>query len=141
MTLHIPAALLNQVRHEGERAYPAECCGAIAGAVNGDKRAIRLYPLANRRTDDPHRYLIEAEQLRSVEGDVRANNWEILGFYHSHPDHPAVPSEFDTSHAWPWYSYLIVAVAEGRAGSAASWVLDPDQPRMQRETLDVESEV
>ncbi|HEU5155282.1 MAG TPA: M67 family metallopeptidase [Gemmatimonadales bacterium] len=141
MTLRIPAQLLDQVRREGERAYPGECCGAIAGPVEGEKRAARLYPLANRRTDDPHRYLIEAEQLRRVEREARANDWEILGFYHSHPDHPAVPSEFDTSHAWPWYSYLIVAVAEGRADSASSWVLDPDQPRMQQETLDVESEV
>lgn len=141
MTLRIPPRLLDQVRREGERAYPSECCGAIAGPVDGEKRAARLYPLANRRTDDPHRYLIEAEQLRSVEREARANNWEILGFYHSHPDHPAVPSEFDTSHAWPWYSYLIVAVADGRAESAASWVLDPDRPRMEQETLDVESEV
>jgi proteasome lid subunit RPN8/RPN11 len=141
MTLRMPAQLLDQVRREGERAYPSECCGAIAGPVDGEKRALRLYPVANRRTDDPHRYLIEAEQLRSVEREARANNWEILGFYHSHPDHPATPSEFDTSHAWPWYSYLIVAVANGRAESAASWVLDPDRRRMQRETLDVESEV
>ncbi|HSR91900.1 MAG TPA: M67 family metallopeptidase [Gemmatimonadales bacterium] len=141
MTLRMPAQLLDQVRREGERAYPSECCGAIAGPVDGDKRAARLYPVANRRTDDPHRYLIEAEQLRSVEREARANNWEILGFYHSHPDHPAIPSEFDTAHAWPWYSYLIVAVADGRAESAVSWVLDPDRPRMQEETLDVESEV
>jgi proteasome lid subunit RPN8/RPN11 len=141
MTLHLPAPLLDQVRREGEQAYPSECCGAIAGPVDGEKRAARLYPLANRRTDDPHRYLIDAEQLRSVEREARANNWEVLGFYHSHPDHPAIPSEFDTSHAWPWYSYLIVAVTDGRAESAASWVLDPDRPSMQRETLDVESEV
>ena len=141
MTLHLPVPLLDQVRREGEQAYPSECCGAIAGPVDGEKRAARLYPLANRRTDDPHRYLIDAEQLRSVEREARANNWEILGFYHSHPDHPAIPSEFDTSHAWPWYSYLIVAVTDGRAESAASWVLDPDRPSMQRETLDVESEV
>ena len=141
MTLRMPAPLLDQVRREGERAYPSECCGAIAGPVDGEKRAARLYPLANRRTDNRHRYLIEAEQLRSVEREAQANNWEILGFYHSHPDHPAIPSEFDTSHAWPWYSYLIVAVADGRAESAASWVLDPDRPRMQEETLDVESEV
>ena len=141
MTLRMPAPLLDQVRREGELAYPSECCGAIAGPVEGEKRAARLYPLANRRTDDPHRYLIEAEQLRSVEREAQANNWEILGFYHSHPDHPAIPSEFDTSHAWPWYSYLIGAVADGRAESAASWVLDPDRPRMQEETLDVESEV
>ena len=141
MTLRMPAQLLDQVRREGEQAYPSECCGAIAGPVDGEKRAVRLYPVANRRTDDPHRYLIEAEQLRSVERDARANNWEILGFYHSHPDHPATPSEFDSSHAWPWYSYLIVRIEQGQPREAASYTLDPDRPLMHSEPLEVLSEV
>jgi proteasome lid subunit RPN8/RPN11 len=120
--------LLDQVRREGERGLPERVLWCHRGTGGRRERAAaRLYPLANRRTDNPHRYLIEAEQLRSVEREARANNWEILGFYHSHLDHLAIPSEFDTSHAWPWYSYLIVAVADGRAESAASWVLDSDR--------------
>ena len=137
MTLRMPAQLLDQVRREGEQAYPSECCGAIAGPVDGQKRAVRLYPMANRRTDDPHRYLIEAEQLRSVERDARANNWEILGFYHSHPDHPAEPSAFDLEHAWPNLSYVIVSVRQGRADVARSWRLRSDRSQFDEETLAV----
>ena len=127
MTLRMPAQLLDQVRREGEQAYPSECCGAIAGPVDGEKRAVRLYPVANRRTDDPHRYLIEAEQLRSVERDARANNWEILGFYHSHPDHPARPSATDLAQAWPNLTYIIVAVREGTPEDLKSWRLLEDR--------------
>lgn len=141
MTLRIPPRLLQQIRSEGEAAYPRECCGAIVGPAGPVKRACELFPLPNQRTDDPHRYLIDAEQMKAVERDARSRAWEVLGFYHSHPDHPAVPSAFDTDHAWPWYSYVIVQVIEGRAADAASWVLRPDEPRMDSEPLDVESEV
>ena len=140
MTLRIADGLLQQVRRAGEAAYPAECCGAIVGQADGAKRAGNLVPLANRRTDDPHRYLIDAEQMRKVERDAKAAGWEVLGFYHSHPDHPAVPSEFDTVHAWPWYSYVIVQVTQGHALQVASWVLHPEDPRMEPEPLEVESE-
>jgi proteasome lid subunit RPN8/RPN11 len=66
---------------------------------------------------------------------------EIVGYYHSHPDHPAAPSRFDAEHAWPWYSYLIVRVDRGRGAEMASWVLDDAQPVMHPEPLDVFSEV
>jgi proteasome lid subunit RPN8/RPN11 len=105
------------------------------------KRAVQLYPLANLRTDDPHRYLIDAEQLRRVERDATVGGWEVLGFYHSHPDHPAQPSDFDVAHAWPWYSYLILRVASGSAEDAASWVLHAEESLMEPEVLEIESEV
>ena len=140
MTLRIAARLLEQMRRAGEAAYPAECCGAIVGQADGVKRARDLIALANQRTDDPHRYLIDAEQTRVIERDAKEAGWEVLGFYHSHPDHPAVPSAFDTAHAWPWYSYVIVRVTQGQALDAASWVLHPEEPRMEPELLDVERE-
>lgn len=139
--LTLDPALLDQMRAQGESAYPAECCGAIVGIAAPAKRVARLFPLANRRTDDPHRYLIDADQLRRTEGDAHDHGWEVLGFYHSHPDHPAVPSEFDVAHAWPWYSYVIVRVARGKAEEAASWTLHPEEPRMEPEALDLKSEV
>jgi len=143
MTLRLPGGLAEEIRSHGERAYPAECCGALAGRIDagGVKEVVRLAPQANRRTDDPHRYLIAPEDLRWLERELREAGLEIVGYYHSHPDHPPVPSAFDTEHAWPWYSYLIVRVAQGRAGDIASWVLDDDQPRMHSESLDVLSEV
>ena len=66
---------------------------------------------------------------------------EIVGYYHSHPDHPAVPSAYDTAHAWPWYSYLIVRIEQGQPREAASYTLDPDRPLMHPEPLEVLSEV
>ena len=143
MTLRIAEDLLEEVRRHGESAYPAECCGSLVGRVHesGDKEIVRLAPAVNRRTDDPHRYLIAPDDLRRLEAGLRAEGLEIVGYYHSHPDHPAVPSGFDTEHAWPWYSYLIVRVEGGRGREAASWTLDEEQPVMRSESLEVLSEV
>jgi proteasome lid subunit RPN8/RPN11 len=143
MTLRIPGGLLEDIRRQGEGAYPAECCGALAGRVDagGVKEVVRLAPAVNRRTDDPHRYLIAPDDLRRLESGLRAEGLEIVGYYHSHPDHPAVPSGFDTEHAWPWYSYLIVRIEGGRGLEAASWTLDDEQPLMRSELLEVLSEV
>jgi len=142
MTLRLPDTLLEQIRRHGESAYPAECCGALVGRTEGDgKDVARLAPVVNRRTDDPHRYLIAPNDLRRLESEVRAEGLEIVGYYHSHPDHPARPSAFDTEHAWPWYSYLIVRIDRGSAADAASWVLDDERPLMHPESLEVLSEV
>ena len=142
MTLRLPGALADEIRRHGEAAYPAECCGALVGRADGAaKDVVRLWPAVNRRTDDPHRYFIAPDDLRRLELEVRAAGQEIVGYYHSHPDHPARPSAFDTEHAWPWYSYLIVRIEGGRSADLASWVLDDDRPQMHPESLDVLSEV
>ena len=142
MTLRLPGALADEIRGHGEAAYPAECCGVLVGRTEaGAKEVLRLSPAVNRRTDDPHRYLIAPDDLRRLEAEVRAAGLEIVGYYHSHPDHPAVPSAFDAEHAWPWYSYLIVQIDRGRGANMASWVLDDERPLMHPESLDVLSEV
>jgi proteasome lid subunit RPN8/RPN11 len=142
MTLRLPGALADEIRGHGEAAYPAECCGVLVGRTEaGAKEVLRLSPAVNRRTDDPHRYLIAPDDLRRLEAEVRAAGLEIVGYYHSHPDHPAVPSAFDAEHAWPWYSYLIVQIDRGRGAGMASWVLEDERPLMHPESLDVLSEV
>ena len=142
MTLRLSGALADEIRHHGEAAYPAECCGAMVGRLEGAaKEVLGLSPAVNRRTDDPHRYLIAPDDLRQLERAVRAAGQEIVGYYHSHPDHPARPSAFDAEHAWPWYSYLIVRIDRGRGAEMASWVLDDERPLMHPESLDVLSEV
>ena len=142
MTLRLPGALADEIRRHGEAAYPAECCGAMVGRVDhAAKEVLRLSPAVNRRTDDPHRYLIAPDDLRQLEREVREAGQEIVGYYHSHPDHPARPSAFDAEHAWPWYSYLIVRIDRGRGAEMASWVLDDERPLMHPESLDVLSEV
>ena len=142
MTLRLPGLLADEIRRHGEAAYPAECCGALVGRAEGEAKAVvRLAPTVNRRTDDPPRYLIAPDDLRRLEARVRAEGLEIVGYYHSHPDHPAAPSAFDADHAWPWYSYVIVRVDRGRGADLASWRLDDDRPTMHPEPLDVLSEV
>jgi len=141
VTIRLSEALLGEIRREGERAYPAEACGVLGGHSGVIKEVVRLVPATNRRSDDPHRYLIAPDDLRNAEAQLRAGELEVLGFYHSHPDHPPVPSRFDQEHAWPWYSYLIVRVEQGRAGEIASWQLADDRSAMHPESLEVFSEV
>ena len=142
MTVRLPESVADEVRRHGEQAYPAECCGALVGRIAGEvKEVVRLEPAVNRRTDDPHRYLIAPEDVRRLEGRLGSEGLEIVGYYHSHPDHPAVPSAFDADHAWPWYSYVILRVDRGRGADLTSWVLDDELPRMHPESLEVPSEV
>ncbi len=149
MSLRLSGALAETIRRHGEAAYPAECCGALIGRVESKgtpaagpaKAVLRLWPAVNRRTDDPHRYLIAPDDLRRLEREVKDAGQEIVGYYHSHPDHPTRPSAFDAEHAWPWYSYLIVRIDRGRGADLASWVLDDERPEMVPESLDVLSEV
>jgi proteasome lid subunit RPN8/RPN11 len=137
----LSGGLLEELRREAEQAYPAECCGVLGGRANVTKEVTRLVPVTNRRTDDPHRYLISPDDLRRITADLRQEELEVLGFYHSHPDHLAAPSAFDIEHAWPWYSYLIVRVNGGHAAELASWQLNDDRAAMRPEPLDVFSEV
>jgi proteasome lid subunit RPN8/RPN11 len=143
VTVRLPESLAEEIRRHGEAAYPAECCGALAGrtGTGGVKEVVRLEPAVNRRTDDPHRYLIAPDDVRRLEARLEPEGLEIVGYYHSHPDHPAAPSAFDADHAWPWYSYVIVRVDRGRGGDLASWVLDAELPQMHAESLEVPSEV
>jgi proteasome lid subunit RPN8/RPN11 len=139
--LRLSPSLVDEIRREGERAYPAECCGVLAGRPGEVKEVLKLVPVTNRRTDDPHRYLIAPDDLRRIEVELRSPGLEVLGCYHSHPDHPAAPSAFDADQAWPWYSYIIVRVDRARAAELTSWVLDDDRSAMRPESVDVLSEV
>jgi len=141
VTLRLSASLVDEIRREGERAYPAECCGVLAGYPGEVKEVLKLVPMTNQRTDDPHRYLIAPDDLRRIEAELRSSGLEVLGYYHSHPDHPAAPSAFDTEQAWPWYSYIIVRVDRARAAELTSWMLEDDRSAMSPESVDVLSEV
>ena len=141
MTLRLSGSLVDEIRREGERAYPAECCGILAGRPGEPKEVVKLVPVTNRRTDNPHRYLIAPDDLRSIEAGLRTSGLEVLGCYHSHPDHPAAPSATDLAQAWPWYSYIILQVDHARAADLTSWVLDDDRSAMSPEPIDVLSEV
>jgi proteasome lid subunit RPN8/RPN11 len=141
MSLRLSESLVEEIRRQGEQAYPAECCGVLAGRMGEIKDVLQLVAMANRRTDDPHRYLIAPDDLRRTTAALHEEGLDVLGFYHSHPDHPAAPSAFDVEHAWPWYSYVILQVEAGHAREVAVWVLADDRSEMGRESLEVFSEV
>ena len=132
MALEISGTLLGEIGQHGARAYPYECCGALLGVVSEDSRSkeVRaLLPLDNRREGEAARtrFLITPEDFRWAEKQAGAQGLEIVGFYHSHPDHPARPSEFDREHALPWYSYIVVQVGRGAPQETTSWVLAVDR--------------
>lgn len=140
MTLVLTARQAAAMRRHGEADYPAEGCGLIGGTVEGDRKvAVQLVPLANRRTDSArNRYLIDPDSFRRAQEQLDRDELEVIGVYHSHPDHPAVPSAFDREHAWPWLSYVIVEVRAGRAVELRSWVLADEREAFDEETISIE---
>ena len=138
----ISAELAEKIREHGVETYPYECCGAMLGRDLGlgekavsDHKSLRvsrevlsLFPLVNRRDDSPrNRFSVTAEDVRDAEKTARAQGLEVIGWYHSHPDHPARPSDYDRDHAWPWYSYIIVSVDTGGPQDMTSWRLKDDR--------------
>ena len=95
-----------------------------------------LFPLINRRDDSPrNRFSVTADDFRDAERAAAEQGLELIGWYHSHPDHPAQPSEFDREHAWPWYSYVIVSVAAGEPDEMTSWRLADDRSHFAPEEI------
>ena len=121
----------DQIRAYGEQEYPNECCGLLIGrfAKSGIKTVVEVQPISNARETDakPNRFLIHPEELMRGERYAAKRGLDVIGFYHSHPDHPAVPSQYDLEHAWPVYSYIVLAVRTGRAQDLRSWELQPDR--------------
>jgi proteasome lid subunit RPN8/RPN11 len=119
------------------RAYPEEGCGVLLGReAEGERSVERVIGLGNAREDSrENRYLISPDQFLTAEREARAAGLDVIGFFHSHPDHPSRPSEFDREHAWPWYSYLIVSVERGVVADARSWRLSDDRTRFEPEDL------
>src|SRR5438128_12560860 len=108
-----------------EGGYPNEACGALLGRDNdGDHDVVEFRGMRNTITDRPwDRYALDPlEQLR-VQKDAELRGLEIIGFAHSHPDHPPVPSRVDGDHAWSFYSYVVASVQKGSLREARSWRL------------------
>ena len=118
---------IRQIEAEGAAAYPNECCGIIYGRDSADGRVVeRLEPVANdfEAGEQYHRFSISPKLLMAAEKSAADQKQLVIGFYHSHPDHPARPSEFDRTHAWPFYSYVIIAIEQKTPALLTSWLLD-----------------
>ena len=127
-----------QIEAEGIKAYPNECCGIIFGTESGGKRVVhQLQPVENSfdAAEQYHRFSISPQQLMAAEKQAADAGQLVLGFYHSHPDHPARPSEYDRVRAWPFYSYVIVSIANRQPVDMTSWLLDEQTGSFQRQDI------
>ena len=125
--LKIPAAVYEAIRSHGEETYPHECCGVLVGRMNGSRREVNLaVRCGNTRTDSPqNRYNIDPKQLVRIQREAQERDQDIVGFYHSHPDHPAKWSSTDLAEAhWLGCSYVITSVEHGKAAVTNSFLLD-----------------
>jgi len=130
MSINIPHHLLKEIHTQGENAYPEEGAGLLLGyEQNGVRFVQSLLMLENAREDTArhNRYLITAADMLGGEKEAEQLGQSIIGIFHSHPDHPNLPSEFDREWAIPWYSYLITSVDAGQAAESKSWRLLDDR--------------
>ena len=136
MAVTLTQTVHGAIRAHGCETYPDECCGALIGR---DGRVTEAFALPNTTEEGPRRrFLVRPDDYRAAEARAAARGGELLGFYHSHPDHPAKPSQYDLDHAWPFFSYVIISVRAGEPRELRSWRLRDDRSQFDEETLTVE---
>ncbi|MDR0871536.1 MAG: M67 family metallopeptidase [Planctomycetaceae bacterium] len=143
----LTAEQLERIQKHAESTYPDECCGAILGTfspnTNGaveeaaDRTAADILPIDNRRNDGEayHRFLITPKDFIFCEKEARKQKLDLIGFYHSHPDHPSKPSQYDLERAFPVYSYVIVSVQNGKYDIITSWIMQNDRSQFIEEKI------
>src|SRR5471030_3207909 len=131
--LRLAACVDAAIRRHGEETYPHECCGALVGR---EGRVQAIVALPNTTDEGPRRrFLVRPSDYRLAEARARELGADLLWFYHSHPDHPARPSQYDLDHAWPTFAYVIVSVASGVAEAMTVWYLQEDRSRFEEGSL------
>jgi proteasome lid subunit RPN8/RPN11 len=137
--IQLTAHHCNEIASHGESDYPNECCGMLIGRFgeNGTKIVTETRPISNTRHEEArrNRFLIQPEELLLAEKYAAKQKLDVVGFYHSHPDHPAAPSQYDLEHAWPLYSYIIISVRGGRTEDLRSWEIEPSRSRFNEEEV------
>jgi proteasome lid subunit RPN8/RPN11 len=136
--LRISNAVVRRIQAHGAETYPHECCGALLGNDSeAGREVVELVPLANQRNDSPrNRFEVTPDDVQMAEKKARDSKLQVIGWYHSHPDAPARPSEFDREHAWPWYSYVIVSVEQREPRDVKSWRLRDDRSAYDPEAIE-----
>lgn len=143
MALLISQELLDRIHSHGAQAYPEEGAGLLLGAVeNGAKRVLRLLEFANAREDAArhNRYLLTPQDYLAGELEAARLGLDVIGVFHSHPDHPNRPSEFDREWAMPFLSYVITSVNAGAAVESRSWLLADDRSHFSEEPIQLLAE-
>ena len=133
MGLALQPGVADAIRRHSAETYPDECCGALIGR---DGVVVVAHALPNTTEEGPRRrFMVRPQDYRDAERRAAEAGAELVGFYHSHPDHPARPSQYDLDHAWPFFSYVIVSVGAGTPGDMTSWRLRDDRSAFDQETL------
>jgi proteasome lid subunit RPN8/RPN11 len=140
--IRLDADAISAISRHARRTYPEECCGALLGKTDsGAVRVMRIERIENSsREQRRRRYVVAPLEYARVERAADAAGLSVLGFYHSHPDHPAVPSEYDREHGFPFFHYVILAVGPESSGEIASYVLSEDRGVFEREELVVSAQ-
>ncbi len=141
MKIQIPRELMQRIHAHGEQAYPEEGAGFLLGSDGHDRQVIELLPLTNLREAEARgrRYLLDANDYLKAELEADRRSLTLLGVFHSHPDHPDQPSEYDREWAQPFFSYVITGVEAGKARSTRSWRLAEDRSKFEEETIQSKS--
>ncbi|MCC6956977.1 MAG: M67 family metallopeptidase [Anaerolineales bacterium] len=140
MALYISSELMQQIQAHGEAAYPEEGAGLLLGiARQADRHVFDLQVFDNAREDGArhNRYLLTSQDYLAGELEAARLGLSVIGVFHSHPDHPDRPSEFDREWAMPWFSYIITSVQSGRAVSSRSWHLKEDRSQFEEELIQI----
>ncbi len=143
MILEISSDLLTQIHSHGEASYPEEGAGLLLGRADDSSRLVaEILTLPNSREDSArhNRYLLTPQDMLRGEEQAERLGLDVIGVFHSHPDHPNRPSEFDREWAMPWFSYIITSVHAGKAKESRSWRLDDDRSKFEEEVIQVISE-
>jgi len=140
MNLKLSKDVLAKIHVHGEQAYPEEGAGFLLGVENGTRDVQVIFPLTNSREDSArhNRYLITPEDYLKAELEADKLGLSLLGVFHSHPDHPNRPSEFDCEWAQPFFSYIITSVQSGKAIESRSWRLLEDRSQFVEEEIQTE---
>ena len=137
--IEISEELLAEIKAHGEKTYPYECGGMLIGhfAANGEKSVVELLPMENAmdEAERHNRVLILPKDVLRAERYAREKKLDVVGYYHSHPDDEARPSQFDLDHALPVWSYIIVSVLQGKAVAVRSWQMEDDRSNFNEEDL------
>ncbi len=140
--IYLSKELINQIERHGEQTYPFECGGMLIGhfAADGVKTVLELLPMENAmdESEKHNRVLITPKDVLRAERYAREKTLDVIGYYHSHPDHPARPSQFDLDHALPVWSYIIVSVEKGKAVDVRAWEMENDRSKFNEEQISKE---
>lgn len=130
--------LIEQIEAHGEETYPNECGGMLIGRFeNGGKTVVKLLPMENAmaEAEQHNRVLISPKDVMRAERYAREKKLDVVGYYHSHPDCAAVPSQFDLDHALPVWTYIIVSVEGGKAVDVRAWQMEDDRSKFNEEEI------